>query len=63
MVKTYAVVLGAVLVLLGIGGLLLGDGVLLGLLNVDVLEDLVHVVSGACCSLRVCNATRGLRAA
>lgn len=46
MVKTYAVILGVVLVLLGIGGLLLGDGLLLGLLNVDVLEDLVHVASG-----------------
>jgi hypothetical protein len=44
--KTYAVILGVVLVLLGIAGLLLGDGLLLGLLNVDVVEDLVHVASG-----------------
>ena len=40
MAKTYAGVVGAVLLLLGIGGLLLG------LLNIDLLEDLVHVASG-----------------
>ena len=45
--KTYAGAVGAALVLLGIGGLLLGDYLLLGLLNVDLLEDLVHIASGA----------------
>jgi hypothetical protein len=44
--KTCAIILGVVLVLLGVAGLLLGDGLLLGLLNVDVVEDLVHVASG-----------------
>ena len=44
--KTYAVVVGVVLVLLGVAGLLLGDERLLGLVNIDVVEDLVHVVSG-----------------
>src|SRR5215210_8458390 len=46
MAKTYAGVVGTVLLVLGIGGLLLGDEPLLGLLNIDLLEDLVHVASG-----------------
>jgi hypothetical protein len=44
--KTYAVVLGVVLILLGVAGLLLGDELLLGPVNIDVVEDMVHVVSG-----------------
>jgi hypothetical protein len=44
--KTYTVGLGVVLVLLGVAGLLMGDELLLGLVNIDVMEDLVHVVSG-----------------
>jgi|SRR5215212_6269791 len=44
--KTYTVGLGVVLVLLGVAGLLMGDELLLGLVNIDVVEDLVHVVSG-----------------
>lgn len=46
MAKTYAGIVGAVLLLLGIGGLLLGDELLLGWLNIDLLEDLVHIASG-----------------
>ena len=46
MAKTYASIAGAVLLLLGIGGLLLGDELLLGWLNIDLLEDLVHIASG-----------------
>ena len=46
MAKTYAGIAGAVLLLLGIGGLLLGDELLLGWVNIDLLEDLVHVASG-----------------
>jgi hypothetical protein len=46
MAKTYAGIAGAVLLLLGIGGLLLGDELLLGWLNIDLLEDLVHIASG-----------------
>lgn len=45
--KTYVGVVGAVLVLLGIGGVLLGDYLLLGMLNIDLLKDLVHIASGA----------------
>lgn len=44
--KTYAVVVGAVLVLVGIVGLIQGDGIFLGLLNIDLLEDLIHIASG-----------------
>ena len=47
MARTYATVLGAVLLLLGLVGLLLGDGLLLGLVNVDLLEDVIHLASGA----------------
>jgi hypothetical protein len=46
MAKTYAGIAGAVLLLLGIGGLLLGDELLLGWVNIDLLEDLVHIASG-----------------
>jgi hypothetical protein len=56
--KTYAVVVGVVSILLGVAGLLLGDGRLLGLVNVGVVEDLVHVASGVCCSLRVYSETQ-----
>ncbi len=47
MVRTYATIVGTVLVLLGIVGSLLGDELLLGLVNIDALEDVVHIVSGA----------------
>jgi len=46
MVRTYAQVVGAVLILLSVTGLLLGEERLLGLLNVDLLEDLIHLASG-----------------
>lgn len=46
MVRTYAQAVGVVLILLGVIGLLLGEGQLLGLLNVDILEDLIHLASG-----------------
>ena len=46
MVRTYAQVVGVVLVLLGVIGLLLGEERLFGLLNVDLLEDLIHLASG-----------------
>ena len=44
--RIFAQVVGVVLLLLGIGGLLLGDGLLLGLLNIDVVEDIVHILTG-----------------
>src|SRR5215207_5445619 len=39
-------VLGVVLILVGIVGLLLGDRGWLGILNVDILEDIVQLVTG-----------------
>ena len=52
MARIYATLVGMVLFLLGLVGLLLG------VVNIDVLEDLVHVASGPCCSMRGCNATQ-----
>jgi len=45
-VRTYAQILGVVLVLTGILGLVLGERLLLGILNIDVLEDIVHLATG-----------------
>ena len=47
MVRIFATLVGTVLLLLGLLGLLLGDELLLGLVNIDVMEDLVHLASGA----------------
>ena len=38
--------MGVVLLLLGVLGLLLGDGLLLGLVNIDIVEDLIHLITG-----------------
>ena len=45
-VRTYAQVVGVVLLLLGVVGLLLGDGLLLGLVNIDIVEDIIHLITG-----------------
>ena len=45
-VRTYAQVVGVVLLLLGVLGLLLGDGLLLGLVNIDTVEDIIHLITG-----------------
>ena len=45
-VQRYAQVLGVVLILVGIVGLLVGDRVWLGILNVDIFEDIVHLITG-----------------
>jgi hypothetical protein len=45
--RWYAQILGVVLILVGIVGLLvLGNEVWLGILNSDVLEDIIHIVTG-----------------
>jgi len=44
--KRYAQVLGVVLLLVGILGLVLGNELFLGILNIDILEDLVHLITG-----------------
>ncbi len=45
-IRQYAQILGIVLILTGVLGLLLGDGLLLGILNIDVVEDIVHILTG-----------------
>ena len=44
--RVFAQAVGVVLLLLGVGGLLLRDGLLIGLLNIDVGEDIVHILTG-----------------
>ncbi len=41
--RIYARIIGVVLIAVGIVGLVLGNRVWLGLLNVDILEDVVHL--------------------
>jgi len=44
--RTYAKVAGVVIVLIGVGGLLLGEKSLFGVLNIDIAEDMIHLVTG-----------------
>ena len=44
--RTYAKVVGVIVILIGIGGLVLGEKSLLGVLNIDIAEDVVHLLSG-----------------
>ena len=44
--RIYAQIVGVVLLLVGVVGLVLGDQVWLGILNVDILEDVVHLTTG-----------------
>lgn len=44
--RLYAKIVGVTVVLIGVGGLLLGEKSLLGVLNIDIAEDLVHLVTG-----------------
>ena len=44
--KRYAQVLGVVLLLVGLLGLVLGNELFLGILNIDLLEDVVHLITG-----------------
>ena len=46
MVRQYAQVVGVVVILIGVVGLLLGEQALLGLVNIDVVEDVVHLATG-----------------
>ncbi len=45
-IKRFAQILGVVLILVGLVGLVLGDKVWLGILNVDIVEDIVHLATG-----------------
>ena len=44
--RSYAKVVGVVIVLIGIGGLVLGEQSLFGVLNIDIAEDVIHLVTG-----------------
>jgi hypothetical protein len=44
--RIYAQIIGVVLILVGLVGLVVGDQVWLGILNVDILEDVVHLITG-----------------
>ncbi|HKP53295.1 MAG TPA: DUF4383 domain-containing protein [Chloroflexia bacterium] len=46
-VRTYAGVVGVVLLLLGVVGLIMQDAILFGFLNSDIIEDIIHLVTGA----------------
>ena len=46
MVRTYAGIVGVSLILIGVVGLVLGERSLLGVLNIDLLEDTTHLATG-----------------
>ncbi len=46
MVRLYAKVVGVTVILIGVVGLLLGDKSLLGVLNFDLAEDGIHLLTG-----------------
>jgi hypothetical protein len=46
MARMYAQIVGVVLLLLGVLGLLLGEQALLGIVNIDIVEDTVHLLTG-----------------
>ncbi len=46
MIRQYAQYMGIAIVLIGVVGLVLGNQSLLGLLNIDIVEDVIHLVTG-----------------
>ncbi len=46
MVRQYAKVVGVVVILIGVVGLLFGNEDLFGQLNIDIVEDFIHLVTG-----------------
>ncbi len=46
MVRAYAGIVGVSLILIGVVGLALGERSLLGVLNIDLLEDITHLATG-----------------
>lgn len=46
MVRLYAGIVGVVVILIGVVGLLLGERPLLSLVNIDLLEDITHLLTG-----------------
>jgi hypothetical protein len=46
MARTYAGIVGVVVILIGVVGLLAGEEPLLGLVNIDIVEDIIHLLTG-----------------
>jgi len=46
LVRLYAKVVGVTVIIIGIAGLLLGEKSLLGVLNIDLAEDGIHLLTG-----------------
>jgi hypothetical protein len=46
MVTDYAKWMGIAIIAVGVLGLLMGEGLLAGVINIDVLEDIVHLLTG-----------------
>ncbi len=46
MARQYAQIVGIVLLVLGVVGLVMGEQHLVGLLNIDISEDIVHLITG-----------------
>jgi hypothetical protein len=46
LVLQYAQIVGIVLLLVGVAGLLLGENPLFGAVNIDIAEDIVHLLTG-----------------
>ena len=46
MVRTYAKVVGIVIILIGVVGVIAGEEPLLGLVNIEIGEDVVHLLTG-----------------
>ncbi len=44
--RLYAKIVGVTIVLIGVGGVLLGEKSLFGVLNIDIAEDAIHLVTG-----------------
>jgi len=44
--RLYAKVAGVTIVLIGVGGVLLGEKSLFGVLNIDIAEDAIHLLTG-----------------
>jgi len=44
--RLYAKVVGVTIVLIGVGGVLLGEKSLFGVLNIDIAEDAIHLITG-----------------
>ncbi|HXI18088.1 MAG TPA: DUF4383 domain-containing protein [Chloroflexota bacterium] len=47
MIRRYAQYMGIAIVLIGVMGLIFGNQSLLGLLNIDIVEDVIHLVTGS----------------